>query len=227
VGGDWFDVFPVAGDRLGIVIGDVMGHDVAAASAMAQIRAALRAYAIDGRPPAQVITRLSALVETLDLVQLVTVVYGVLEAPGPDGSRVLRYTNAGHLPPLLRHPDGSTEALDGGHTVVIGAPVTAPVGEDERSILPGSTVVLFTDGLVERPGGSLDAALDRLAHSVAGQQHLDAEAICDDILSDVDADELRDDVALLVLRVPSTGTESSVGPTELTSTAAGGTDAAP
>jgi serine phosphatase RsbU (regulator of sigma subunit) len=227
VGGDWFDVFPVAGDRLGIVIGDVMGHDLAAASAMAQIRAALRAYAIDGRPPAQVITRLSALVETLDLVQLVTVVYGVLEPPGPDGSRVLRYTNAGHLPPLLRHPDGSTEALDGGHTVVIGAPVTAPVGQDERNVLPGSTVVLFTDGLVERPGGSLDAALDRLADSLAGQHLPDAEAICDHILSDVDPDQLRDDVALLVLRLPAPDAESAVGPAELTSTAAAGTDAAP
>jgi serine phosphatase RsbU (regulator of sigma subunit) len=227
VGGDWFDVFPVAGDRLGIVIGDVMGHDLAAASAMAQIRAALRAYAIDGRPPAQVITRLSALVDTLDLVQLVTVVYGVLDSPGPDGNRVLRYTNAGHLPPLLRHPDGITEALDGGHTVVIGAPVTAPVGEDERNILPGSTVVLFTDGLVERPGGSLDAALDRLADSVAGQHFPDAEAICDHILSDIDPDELRDDLALLVLRLPSADADTSVIPAELTSTAAAGTDAAP
>ena len=182
VGGDWFDVFPVAGDRLGIVIGDVMGHDLAAASAMAQIRAALRAYAIDGRPPAQVITRLAALVETLDLVQLVTVVYGVLEAPDADGSRIFRYTNAGHLPPLLRHPDGRIEALDGGNSVVIGAPITEAVGEDERSIAPGATVVLFTDGLVERPGGSLDEAIDSLADAVSGQQHPDAEAICNDIL---------------------------------------------
>jgi serine phosphatase RsbU (regulator of sigma subunit) len=226
VGGDWFDVFPVAGDRLGIVIGDVMGHDLAAASAMAQIRAALRAYAIDGRPPAEVIIRLAALVETLDLVQLVTVVYGVLEAPGPDGSRVLRYTNAGHLPPLLRHPDGHTEALDGGHTVVIGAPVTGPVEEDERSIVPGSAVVFFTDGLVERPGGSLDEAVDRLANAVAGQQYPDAEAICDHILGGINADELRDDVALLVLRLPSAGATPAVDPTQLTSTAAGGTDAA-
>lgn len=224
VGGDWFDVFPIAGDRLGIVIGDVMGHDLAAASAMAQIRAALRAYAIDGRPPAQVISRLAALVETLELAQLVTVVYGVLESPRPDGSRVLRYTNAGHLSPLLRHPDGRTEALDGGHTVVIGAPVTGPVDEDERTIMPGSAVVMFTDGLVERPGGSLDAALDRLAHSVAGQPHSDAEAMCDHILGGIDPDQLRDDVALLVLRIPAADLPPDTGTAPLTASAAGGTD---
>jgi hypothetical protein len=205
VGGDWFDVFPVDGERLGIVIGDVMGHDLAAASAMAQIRAALRAYAIDGRPPAEVLTRLAELVETLNLAQLVTVVYGVLDAPAPDGSRVLSYTNAGHLPPLLRHPDGRTESLEGGHTVVIGAPLTGVVEQGERTILPGSALVLFTDGLVERPGASLEDAIERLARSIAAQQQPDAEALCDHILRDISADELRDDVALLVLRLPSTG----------------------
>jgi hypothetical protein len=225
VGGDWFDVFPVEGDRLGIVIGDVMGHDLAAASAMAQVRAALRAYAIDGRSPAQVITRLAELVETLDLVQLVTVVYGVLEAPGPHGGRVFRYTNAGHLPPLLRHPDGRTETLEGGHTVVIGAPITEPVDEDEQIVEPGAAVVLFTDGLVERPGGSLDEAINRLAHSVSGQQYADAEAICDSILGGINPDDLRDDVALLVLRVPMAGAPPAVDGTLLASSAAGGADA--
>ena len=222
VGGDWFDVFPVAGDRLGIVIGDVMGHDLAAASAMAQIRAALRAYAIDGRQPAEVIARLAALVETLNLAQLVTVVYGVLDTAGPDGSRVLRYTNAGHLPPLLRHPDGRTEALQDGHAVVIGAPVVGTVDQSECVLSADSTVVLFTDGLVERPGGSLEDALDRLAHSVAGPQQFDAEAMCDHILAGVNPDELRDDVALLVLRVPAVDATPSVEQTPLMSSVTGG-----
>ncbi|MBV9293195.1 MAG: serine/threonine-protein phosphatase, partial [Frankiales bacterium] len=162
VGGDWFDVFPVGGGRVGVAVGDVIGHDLAAASAMAQVRAALRAFAIDGDQPAPVLNRLDHLVETLNLTQLVTVVYGVLDPPAEDGSRRFTFSNAGHLAPLLRSPDGSVEQLAGGDSVLIGAPIDVEHQQVARILTPGSTLVLFTDGLIEVPGQPLEEKLDQL-----------------------------------------------------------------
>src|SRR5205823_2801760 len=155
VGGDWFDAFPVAGGRCGLAVGDVIGHDVAAASAMAQIRALLRGYAVDGDSPSAVLARLERVVDDLHVTQLVTVFYGLLDAPAPDGSRRLHYSNAGHVPPVLRLPDGAVTSLAGGASVVIGAPIASDYSEDEVVLAAGSTLALFTDGLVEVPGGSL------------------------------------------------------------------------
>jgi hypothetical protein len=200
VGGDWFDVFPVRGGRVGVAVGDVIGHDLAAASAMAQIRATLRAYAVDGDEPVSVITRLDRLVDTFALTQLVTVMYGVLEPPAADGSRLLRWTNAGHLPPLLRLPSGAVEPLVGGDSVVIGAPITAAHAQAERVLVPGSTLVLFTDGLVERPCGSLDEAVQQLA-DVVRQVDGDADALCERVIGEVSLPQLRDDIALLAVRL--------------------------
>jgi serine phosphatase RsbU (regulator of sigma subunit) len=200
VGGDWFDVFPVRGGRVGLAVGDVIGHDLAAASAMAQIRATLRAYAVDGDPPVTVITRLDHLVDTFAVTQLVTVMYGVLEPPAPDGSRLLRWTNAGHLQPLLRLPSGQVEPLVGGDSVVIGAPIAVTHAQAERVIAPGSTLVLFTDGLVERPGGSIDEEMQQLADSVAAT-HGGADALCEQVIGEMSVPLLRDDIALLAVHL--------------------------
>ncbi|MBV9097265.1 MAG: serine/threonine-protein phosphatase [Frankiaceae bacterium] len=201
VGGDWFDVFPVADGRVGLVVGDVIGHDLQAASAMAQIRASLRAYAIDGAEPVDVITRLDRLVDAFGLTQLVTVVYGVLEPPAPDGSRRLRYTNAGHLAPMLRHPDGRVETLNGGESVVLGAPITVDHTQGETVVADGAVIVMFTDGLVEVPGGSLDDRLRRLSDTIASEPDLGAETLCDRVLAGMSPQTLRDDIALLAVRI--------------------------
>jgi serine phosphatase RsbU (regulator of sigma subunit) len=201
VGGDWFDAFPVAGGRCGLVVGDVIGHDVAAAGAMAQIRALLRGYAVDGDSPAAVLTRLDRIVDELHLTQLVTVFYGLLEPPAADGSRLLRYSNAGHVPPVMRRPDGSVDSLAGGASVVMGAPIVSDYAEGEAVIFPGSTLTLFTDGLVEVPGESLTDGLERVAQTVAGLDDRSPDALCDDLLSEVSRHALRDDVALLVVRL--------------------------
>ena len=203
VGGDWFDAFPIAGGRCGLVVGDVIGHDVAAASAMAQIRALLRGYAVDGGSPAEVLTRLDRVIDQLQLTQLVTIFYGLLEPPAPDGSRLLRYSNAGHVPPIVCQ-DAGVEALGGGASVVIGAPISTEYVESEHRLSPGATVVMFTDGLVEVPGGSLTDGLDRLAGNVAQACDKAPEAMCDDLLADASKRSLRDDVALLVVRLSST-----------------------
>lgn len=201
VGGDWFDAFPVSGGRVGIAVGDVIGHDVVAASAMAQIRAALRAYAIDGAPPEQVINRLDHLVEQLGLTQLVTVVYGLLEPPAADGSRLLTHTNAGHLAPLVRTASGEVSTLTAGESVVIGAPITFAHTQVEQRLEAGSTLLLFTDGLVEVPGGSIEDKLGDLSATLAETDVDDLEALCDRIIGTTADRPLRDDVALLVIRM--------------------------
>jgi serine phosphatase RsbU (regulator of sigma subunit) len=202
VGGDWFDAFPVAGGRVGLVIGDVIGHDLAAASAMSQVRAALRAYAVDGDAPCEVVNRLDHLVTVLGLTQLVTMVYGVLEEPESDGSRMFRYTNAGHLAPLLRHPDGRVESLDDGASILIGAPTDVDHSEGERQLPAGSTLLLFTDGLVEVPHRPLEETTGEVVDALAVQpDSLDLDALCDRVLATTAGRELRDDVALLAIRI--------------------------
>jgi hypothetical protein len=201
VGGDWFDAFPVAGGRCGLVVGDVIGHDVEAASAMAQIRALLRGYAVDGDPPAAVLARLDHVVDDLRLTQLVTVFYGLLDEPAADGSRWLHYSNAGHVPPVLRLPDGGVTSLAGGASVVMGAPIDSDFSEDEVMLPEGSTLALFTDGLVEVPGGSLTDGLDRVQRTVAAFGDPTPEALCDELLAYVSGRALRDDVALLVVKI--------------------------
>jgi hypothetical protein len=210
VGGDWFDVFPIAGGRVGIVVGDVIGHDLNAASEMSQIRSALRAYAVDGDAPSVVITRLDRLVDALRLTQLVTVFYGVLDPPDADRRRLLRYSNAGHLPPILKRADGTVVTISGGGSAVLGAPITIEHTEGEQTVESGDLLVLFTDGLVEVPGGSLDDGLARLGETVARQPVADADAMCEEVLAGVARDSLRDDVALLAVRL----TESAEVPAD-------------
>jgi hypothetical protein len=206
VGGDWFDAFPIAGGGVGVVIGDVIGHDLAAASAMSQVRSALRAYAVDGDRPCEVVNRLDHLVTVLGLTQLVTVVYGVLEAPEDDGSRMFRYTNAGHLAPLLRRPDGQVESLEDGTSILIGAPMDVDHTEGERMLAAGSTLLLFTDGLVEVPRRPLEETTDEVVEALAQQpDSLDLDGLCDRVLATTAGRELRDDVALLAIRIDSDG----------------------
>src|SRR3954447_18413590 len=204
VGGDWYDAFPVDGGRVGITVGDVIGHDLAAASAMAQIRAVVRAYAVGGAAPADVINRLDHLIDALGLTQLVTVIYGVLEPPDADGNRRFTYANAGHIAPLVREPTGAVHQLSGGESIVIGAPIDVEHGQMERTLARGTTLVLFTDGLVEVPGRPLDDTLQELANAVAAGDEGEAlDAVCDRILATTQGRALRDDIALLTIRLAS------------------------
>jgi serine phosphatase RsbU (regulator of sigma subunit) len=200
VGGDWFDVFPVAGDRVGIVIGDVMGHDLAAASGMAQVRSALRAYALEGECPAAALDLLERFVTTLHVTELVTVLYAVLGPAAADGSRQLSWSNAGHLPPLLRQPDGEVQSLTDGASLLIGTGLSVPHLSGTRTLAAGSTLLLFTDGLVEQPGRSLDEAIDALATAVTSCAG-GAEELCDIVLNTAPEASRRDDIAVLAVRL--------------------------
>jgi len=216
VGGDWFDVFPIEGGRVGLVIGDVMGHDLVAAAAMSQIRAALRAYAWRGDTPAIVLDKLDQFVTTFALTPLVTVFYGVLEAPTRDGGRLLRYANAGHLAPLVQTPDHRVRPLVGPGSVIIGGLVDGKRSQAEEHLDVGSMLVLFTDGLVETPLSPLDVSLDQLAARIADEPaQLSADGLCDFILSAARAGELEDDVALLVVRILAGQAPESPPPSSL------------
>lgn len=200
VGGDWFDVFPLPSGQTAVVIGDVMGHDVEAAATMSQLRAAVRAYAAEGGDPAWVVERLATLVDLYDLAAVVTVVYGVIDPPAGDGTRRFVWANAGHPPPLLCHPDGTLQQLSQGSSTLLGAPATLPRATGQVRLGPGSTLLLYTDGLVEVQGENLGASIDHLGTVLGGTVSGDSEAICRRVLGAQLKGRQRDDVALLVVK---------------------------
>ncbi len=200
-GGDWYDLLPLSDGVVGVVVGDVMGHDAAAAEVMAQLRSAVRAEAGSSGSPSRLLQRLDDLVDAqaeVGPVQLATALYGRLVLDH-DGALLL-FGNAGQLPPLLRGPDGRVTRLTGALSPVLGA--GAPSRADAAVCLPlGSTLLLYTDGLVERRHADLDDAVDILAAVLAG---LPADArpvtVLDAVLSRLTADA-SDDVAVLALQV--------------------------
>jgi PAS domain S-box-containing protein len=197
VGGDWFDVLPTPSGGVGLVMGDVAGKGLAAASMVGRLRSALRAYALEGHPPARVVEQLNRLIWTEeDESQMATLIYVVVDPVAGE----LHWVNAGHPPPLLLPEAGAPQYLEGGSSVPLGV---LPFPEFQEVSLPidqGSTVVLYTDGLVERPGEHIDIGLDRLAHVVRGSSS-DPQQLCDRVLSElVPEGGAPDDVALLALR---------------------------
>jgi serine phosphatase RsbU (regulator of sigma subunit)/anti-sigma regulatory factor (Ser/Thr protein kinase) len=194
-GGDWYEAIALPGGRVGLSVGDAVGHDVRAAAVMGQLRSALRAYALDGAPPAEVLRRLSRFAEDLDGARVATVVYAILDPAAGE----LLYGCAGHPPPLLVSADGEARYLEGGR----GAPLAALAGlefsEERTAIAPGSTLILYSDGVVERRGEPLDAGLARLAAAAVEAAGAHPEELSDHLLRRVlTLGEPSDDVALLV-----------------------------
>jgi PAS domain S-box-containing protein len=197
VGGDWYDVLTVPGGGVGLVMGDVAGKGLAAASMVGRLRSALRAYALEGHAPARVLERLNRLIWTeAEDTQMATLIYLVVDAA--DGE--VRWVNAGHPPPLLLDGDERPRYLEGGTSVPLGVLPFPDFEEVAAPVAPGSTVVLYTDGLVERPGEHIDEGLDRLAEAVRAAP-VPPEQLCDHVLDAlVPEDGTPDDVALLTLR---------------------------
>ena len=161
VGGDWFDTLTLPDGRLGFVVGDVVGKGVRAAATMAQLRNGMRALRLDTSSPAETVTKLNLLENYID-VPFATL-YLALD---PD-TLAVTLTSAGHPPPLVVEPSGQTRFLEGEGGLPLGVDVTTEYGERELSLEPGSIVVLYTDGLVERRGRSIDEGLMELACSPA------------------------------------------------------------
>ncbi|MFH9980982.1 PP2C family protein-serine/threonine phosphatase [Streptomyces sp. NPDC017179] len=201
VGGDWYDAFPLPDGSVVLAIGDVVGHDLAAAVRMGQLRNMLRALAYDsGDDPAGVMNRLDRVMQGLTTIELVTAVIARIETP-PDGPWRLLMSNAGHLPPLLAQPDGRTLLLEEGHAPVLGVD---PALRRETAVvaLPsGGTLLFYTDGLIERPGEDIGRGLTRLRQHAAALAREPLAVFRDELLTRL-SDDQHDDIAILALRIP-------------------------
>jgi PAS domain S-box-containing protein len=205
VGGDWYDAFLVRDGGTLLAIGDVAGHDQDAAAAMGQVRNLLRgiAYSI-GEPPAAVLSELDLAMRDLATGVLATAVLARVEPPGPDedpwAPRLqLRWSNAGHPPPLLINPDGTAELLGHEPELLLGLEPATHRGDQTQVIRPGATVVLYTDGLVERRGATVDDGLSWLVDVSARLSGLSVDDVCDVLLGEV-MGSAEDDIALLAVR---------------------------
>jgi PAS domain S-box-containing protein len=197
VGGDWFDVISIPGGAAGLVMGDVAGKGLAAASMVGRLRSALRAYALEGHDPAMVVQQLNRLVWTeAGESQMVTLLYVVVDPT----EGVARWVNAGHPPPLLVGSNGRPRFLEGGTSVPLGVLPFPSYEEVSAAIAPGSTLVLYTDGLVEVPGAHIDDGMSRLAEQ-AREAPQEPKALCEYLLGRLIPERgAPDDVALLTLR---------------------------
>ena len=193
IGGDWYAAIALPGGRMGVAIGDVAGHGLDAVADMAAARFSLGALALIDPQPDVVLDRLNQVVRVFGKDALITALYGVLDPH----AHTWTYASAGHLPALLRTADGATSFLD--------APPDPPLGTAdtfrlrEVSIQDGSTLVLYTDGLIERRGESLAEGLRRLEKQ-SSQAPGEPEAFCDSLLDALPADEaVEDDIAILAV----------------------------
>ncbi|MFI6565054.1 SpoIIE family protein phosphatase [Streptomyces sp. NPDC050534] len=206
VGGDWYDAFPLADGSTALAIGDVVGHDLEAAAGMAQVRNMLRAYAwSQAEPPSRIVERLDEAIQHITDVTMATMIFARIEA-ADDGTWHLAWTNAGHPPPLLISQDGVAHYLTAGHGLLLGTGAGRERPDATASLPPGSTLVLYTDGLIEDPGQTLDVGLDRLRRHAAALVHRPLTAFTDQLLRRVRPERNDDDVALLALRIPARGT---------------------
>ena len=195
VGGDFYDAFPLPDGRFAVAVGDVVGRGVAAAADMGQLRATLRAYVYEHSEPAAALERVDALIEGLGGVSFATIALLVLDPIGGAADVAL----AGHLPPLLREAGGGCRRLDFLPGLPIGAPV-APRRQDRFTLGPGESLLLYTDGLVERRERPLDAQIDALCELVSSAP-ADPEALLDHVLGElVPGGRSEDDVALVAVR---------------------------
>jgi PAS domain S-box-containing protein len=204
VGGDWYDAFLQRNGEAVLVIGDVVGHDTAAAAAMGQLRGLLRGIAHhSGAGPVGILRGLDEAIASMYTGTLATAAVARLEAaPAGRGGCALRWANAGHPPPALLPPDGGVILLTGERfDLMLGVDATAGRAEYVAPLEPGATVVLYTDGLVERRGRTLDEGFALLREHLADLAGRPLGQLCDELLDRMVRGVPQDDVALVALRV--------------------------
>jgi serine phosphatase RsbU (regulator of sigma subunit) len=198
VGGDWYDVTELASNRVGLVIGDVMGHGVRQAAVMGQLRLGTRAYAVDDGPLDEVVRRVDALLQNLGELHTATLVLAVVDLD----ATTLELVNAGHPPPIVIDPAGGTQLLTEGHSRLLG--VAPPDGEREVlgpvPLEAGTSLLLYTDGLLEpheREGHDGLALLRKAVEGFTGR----AEELCERVTDALVDSPARDDICLLATRI--------------------------
>ncbi len=206
LGGDWYDAFTLLDGTLTLVIGDVAGHDFTAAACMGQLRNLLRGCAYDRHEtPAAVLSRLDRLTAGLGVDVLTTALVAHLRCFALDGTEqfFLRWSNAGHPPPLLLHPEGHHRFLTASEDLLLGVDPTTD-RHDHTAVLPhGGTLLLYTDGLIETRGAALDHGLARLHHHAARLAGTAPDQLCDQLPGAMTGpDGGSDDIALLAVSLP-------------------------
>ncbi|GLY28753.1 GAF domain-containing SpoIIE family protein phosphatase [Kineosporia sp. NBRC 101731] len=209
VGGDWYDAVAIptqddgGPEHMAVVIGDVAGHDIDAAATMGQVRSVLRGLLVDSpRPPAEMITRLDRALARLGLATCSTLVLAMLyRNPGETTAGRLAWASAGHPQPVLIRADGTTELLDGVPDLLLGIPLELPRQTRHTELNRGDTLVLYTDGLIQKPGRPLAEGQQRLMASAAEHQGLPLKEALDRVLQDLITGAPDDDCAVLGLRL--------------------------
>ena len=197
VGGDWYDAIQLPGGRVTVVIGDVAGRGVHAASTMGQLRSALRAYALDGSSPANVLDRVNRYLLALGWDSMATVCVLTIE---PATGRIT-YANAGHPPPLVLGADGVVRPMKETLSVPLGALDAPGYTNATVALEPTATLVLYTDGLVEQRDELLDRGIERLEHALVAEDGTEPEVICERVIRETLGPKgATDDVTLLVVQ---------------------------
>ncbi|MFF9623305.1 SpoIIE family protein phosphatase [Streptomyces griseosporeus] len=197
IGGDFYDLIPLGATGAAAVIGDVQGHDVAAAALMGQVRTAVHAHAALGTTPDQVLRGTNRLLTDLGADLFVSCLYARLDF----AARRVALASAGHPPPVLRLPGGETRPLDVPPGPLLGIDPDARFPVTEIPLTPGLMLAFYTDGLIETPGADLDDSIAGLARHLAAADDGDLDALIDTLVAESGAGRQRtDDVALLVLR---------------------------
>lgn len=203
VGGDWFDISYVRERAIGIVVGDVVGHDIEAAAAMGQLRLITRSYGFECDNAVEVLEKVDNLVEGLEVPHQASLVYARLKQPALGTSNWgMEYIRAGHLPPVLIHK-GKPTLLNEANGSLIGFRKRAR-SSARQVLVPGDIVVLYTDGLIERRDRPMQHGLQRLLEVASEGLFRSAKALGEYLLSKL-ADAPEDDMALVILRVPQPG----------------------
>jgi serine phosphatase RsbU (regulator of sigma subunit)/anti-sigma regulatory factor (Ser/Thr protein kinase) len=195
VGGDWFDAVELTDGRVGLVVGDVVGKGVQAAAAMGQLRNALRAISIERLKPPTALARLDRLASDGLEASFATVIYAVYDP----AAGVLRFSSAGHPPPVVAYPDGRVELLEDGRGLPLGTGLGAKYRQSVIDIPAGSVVLLYSDGLVERRGHTIDEGIESFVEAVETGPR-DAETLLEHVLGRLTGEDRTDDVAILAAR---------------------------
>ncbi len=199
IGGDWYEVLAVDDRQIAMIVGDCVGRGLSAAAVMGQLRSSARALLLSGAEPARVLEHLDSVAELIPDAVCTTAFVAILDTE----SSALRYSCAGHLPAVLASPEAGVGLLSDARSVPLAVRRNAGRPQASQQVAPGSTLVLYTDGLVERRGESIDAAMARLGEIVQGLLTSTVDTVADAVLTEMTpADGYEDDVAMVVYRCP-------------------------